>query len=86
MDKTKIKVEPFKTEKLFVDFVDDNGMKFEGMYFPGDIKKHVFWIKAFSDVPITDIITGSLENIDFGYIAYSGKINGKYCVAAEIKS
>lgn len=86
MDKIKIKIEPIKTEKQFIDFVDNNELEFDGMYLSGEAKTRTFWIKAYSEFPISNIITSSIESMGWGYILYSGEINGKYCVAAEIKS
>ncbi len=86
MDKPRIKVEAIKTEKQFVGFIENNKFEFYGMYLSDEIKTNVFWIKVFSDEDVREIITTALEKVGFGYIAYEGKINGKYCFAAEIKS
>ena len=86
MYKPRIKIEGIKTEKQFIDCISNNKLDFYGMYLSDEIKTKVFWIKAYSDVPIDEIITTALEKVGFGYIAYTGKANGKYCIAAEIKS
>ena len=81
----KIKVEPIKTETEFINYIENNELRFAGMYFAGERKLRVFWITAISDTPVKEIITRSLEKIDYGYIIYTGKINDKFCVAVEIK-
>ena len=84
--KPQIKIETIRTEKQFIDCINSNNLRFYGMYLSDEVKTGEFWIKAYSDVPINEIITVALEKAGFGYIAYAGKINDKYCVAAEIKS
>ena len=86
MDRPGIRVEAIKTEKQFDEFISNNKLGFYRMYISDEIKTKVFWIKVCSEENVSEIITTALEKVGFGYIAYEGKINGKYCFAAEIKS
>lgn len=86
MDRPGIRVEAIKTEKQFDEFISNNKLGFYRIYISDEIKTKVFWIKVCSEENVSEIITTALEKVGFGYIAYEGKINGKYCFAAEIKS
>ena len=86
MNSIRTKVEPVKTKNQFNEFVKKHNFEFSGMSVSKKREQQTRWLMCSSDENITEIMINSLDFIGYDYIIYSGKIDGRFYVATEIRT